>query len=493
MTDVAALAPDPGLRAGRLGWVPVVLAVLAEAAWISVVAGLIQEFALRMPVLGIGWLAGFVGLGVVTARLLAVRSGDRWPVLALGLVVASSLAGWLAAPEARDALAGGRVLTAIGANPGGFLAGLAILRGFPHGSHQLALGTVSRMVFVAVPVLGVLAAAGGMVAEPWRSQFLADAALAVVVFTACGLLSLAFAGFAEIERSNLPTWRGNPAWVGLLLVAVALLVAGAMPISSLAGPVIATSVQVVIGVLFIPLALASLFAGAGAGFRKTLVFMGVAIAIIWLVSFTRPTIPTPPAGSPPPPAAPIEPSVVDRVGLLGTGAVLMTLIAIGVILLVRAWMRRPRDFTGDAGDERSFDLPEANDEPAAPRRRRRGRGAVPLTAADAYLQLVADLEDRPTVRRAPSETPAEHAARLRQTGETGRGEGAADGSASGGSALGLSLLAADYGLATFGRATISPAETRRAIGRWKALRGALGRVERPVPSDGAVEDATRPQ
>jgi hypothetical protein len=180
----------------------------------------------------------------------------------------------------------------------------------------------------------------------------------------------------------------------------------------------------------------------------------------------------------------------------------LALLGIGVLLLVRAWMRRPRDFTGDAGDERSFDLPEANEEPATPRRRRRARG-IPSTAADAYLQLVADLEDRPAVRRQPSETPAEHAGRLRRTGETGRSTDAAGGEAAGGtgrvaprgeggpaSALGLSLLAADYGLATFGRAKISPAETRRAIGRWKALRVALGRS--PSGAQGGLPEDLEP-
>ena len=473
---VATSEPGAGPSyAGRLGWIPVVLAVLAEAAWISIVAGLVQEFALKTPVVGIAGLAAFVGLGTVTARVLTHRSGPRWPLVALGIVVASALVGWLVASAAREALLLGDVLSALGANPRGLAAGLAVLRGFPHGSHQLALGTVARMVFVAVPGLGLIAAAGGMVAEPWRSQFLGDAAVAVVVFAACGLLSLAFAGFAEVERSNVPTWRGNPAWVGLLLVAVAVLVATSMPVSTLAGPAIALGVQVILGVLFVPLAVAGLLAGTGAGFRKTLIFMSVAIGVIWILSLTRPTIPTGPFGSVAPAAPATEPSVVDRVGLLGAGAVLLTLVAIGVILLVRAWMRRPRDFTGDAGDERSFDLPETDDEPAQPRRRRRARAGVPTTAVEAYLHLVADLADRPAVQRSPSETPAEHAGRLRATGEAGTG------------ALGLSLLAADYSLATFGNTPITPPETRRALARWRALRDSLGKSWLGEPAGVALD------
>jgi hypothetical protein len=472
----ASLAQGPADRSGwsaRLGAIPVLLAILAEAAWISIVAGLVQEFALRAPVVGIAGMAAFVGLGVLAARLLLPRTGPRWPLVALGFVVASALAGWLASPAARGALATGDVLGALGANPGGLAAGVAVLRGFPHGSHQLALDTVARMVFVAVPGLGLVAAAGGMVSEPWRGQFLADASLAAVIFAACGLLSLAFAGFAEIERSNLPTWRGNPAWVGLLLVAVAALVVTAMPISSMAGPAIALTVQVAIGILFVPLALAGLLAGSGAGLRKTLLFMAVAVAVIWVLSFTRATIPLGPFGGPPAAAPVTEASPADGVGLLGMGVVVLVLVAIGVILLARAWMRRPRDFTGDAGDERSFDLPEALDEPAGPRRRRRSIAAQPATAAEAYIHLMADLDDRGTVRREPSETPAEHARRLRESDEAGPS-----------AAVPLALLAADYGLATFGDVRISSSETRRAIARWRALRRELGK-RTATGSDGA--------
>ena len=47
---------------------PLGLVIVAEAAWISVVAGLVQEFALREPTLGIMPLAAFVAAGVVAAR-----------------------------------------------------------------------------------------------------------------------------------------------------------------------------------------------------------------------------------------------------------------------------------------------------------------------------------------------------------------------------------------------------------------------------------------
>ncbi|HZC31717.1 MAG TPA: hypothetical protein VE640_00370, partial [Candidatus Bathyarchaeia archaeon] len=49
---------------------PVGLVVVAEAAWISVVGGLLQEFAFREPVLGIPAFAALVVVGIVTARLV---------------------------------------------------------------------------------------------------------------------------------------------------------------------------------------------------------------------------------------------------------------------------------------------------------------------------------------------------------------------------------------------------------------------------------------
>ncbi|HXI44945.1 MAG TPA: hypothetical protein VNH13_01460, partial [Candidatus Acidoferrales bacterium] len=64
-------------RAAR--WVPVVLAVIAEGAWLAVVTGLLQELVLRPPVFGVAQLAVGAGLGVIAARLGAGRLAARWP------------------------------------------------------------------------------------------------------------------------------------------------------------------------------------------------------------------------------------------------------------------------------------------------------------------------------------------------------------------------------------------------------------------------------
>ena len=72
-----------------------------------------------------------------------------------------------------------------------------------------------------------------------------------------------------------------------------------------------------------------------------------------------------------------------------------------------------------------------------------------------------DLDRHATVRREPSETPAEHARRLRADGH---------------GAFSLDLLAADYALVRFARVPLVEREDRRAMARWRQLRSAWGRA-----------------
>jgi len=85
-----AASPTRPTRQSRLGafldLIPLGLAIVAEAAWISIVGGLIAEYTLQEPSMGIGALAAFVTAGVVAARVLSGPTGDRWPSVALFLV-----------------------------------------------------------------------------------------------------------------------------------------------------------------------------------------------------------------------------------------------------------------------------------------------------------------------------------------------------------------------------------------------------------------------
>jgi hypothetical protein len=139
---------------------------------------------------------------------------------------------------------------------------------------------------------------------------------------------------------------------------------------------------------------------------------------------------------------------------MSLGGLVLLGIVVAILVLVTLWMKRTRPPEGGLLEERSID---AGGDPFLPPRRwrRLGRRTAPTNAAAAYVALVDDLDRHLDVRRAPSETPGEHAARLRSIGR-------AD--------LSLDLLAADYALARYGGATLSSTEDRRAIGRWRRLR-----------------------
>ena len=476
---MSVVAPPPSGDVRRvplpitvLEWIPIGCAVLMEAAWITVVAGLVQEYALRHPVVHLGWMLAFVASGVVAARVLSHRIPARWPAVGLLLVIAGGIAGVLLAPGSRAALAIGDPATAFATNPGGLFAGLAVLRGFPHGATHLAFGTIARAVFPGIPGLAIGAAAGGMIADPWRAEFLTDAAIATGLFMGAGILALTFAGFAEVQPSGAPAWRGNPTWIGLLLLAIAGLLAVVIPVSALGGPVIATAIQVVVGIALVPLAIVALLSGAGVGLRRTLLYVGGAALVVWLLSLA-------PAGSPADRTAtsagaggPASDSAIQRIGVIGIGGIALVLVIVGTLLIVRAWMRRaPALDTGDPADTRSFDIPDGETWRPRSRQRRRGRFGTPRTAPEAYVALVAELADRPDVRRDVAETPAEHARRLREV------------RAAGVAGLQLDLLAADFALGVYGAVPLTAPETSRAIARWRNLRRLLGRdgpaVDRP--------------
>ena len=184
---------------------------------ISVVGGLLQEFAFREPVLDIPATAAFVVIGIVTARLLGWRLGGRWPIVALAVVVAAGTVGWLASPSARGALGDG-LGPAIAAHPGGWMAGLAVLRGFAHARLPLVEDTVARLLGLGVPGLAISAILGGVIDEPFRGRFLADALGASIVFVVAATLALALTRMTAVGSDAGFDWRRNPTWLGLTMM-----------------------------------------------------------------------------------------------------------------------------------------------------------------------------------------------------------------------------------------------------------------------------------
>ena len=442
-------------RATIVDLLPVALVIVAEAAWISVVGGLLQEYALREPVLGIPELAAFVTAGSLAARFIGRPLGARWPFVALGLIVVAAIVGWLTAPGARAALDGG-IGPAIAAHPAGWLAGMAVLRGFAHARLPLAESSVTHLLALGVPGLVFMTIVGGLIADPFRSRFLADALSASIVFIVAATLALALVRLATIGLESGFDWRGNPMWLGLMLAVLAIAIAAALPLSAVAG----TMIQVLVSVALGPLFIIGLMAGFDRTARRVLFFIVAAVVVVYLIVAvfgSNGALPAPPQiGA----SGPSEPTVADQVLSVGLGGLLLLVAIIGILVLAAVWMRRARPPDEDLlAETRTIDRGADPHEPAR-RRRRFGRRPEPASAAAAYVALVGDLDRHPAVRRDAAETPAEHAARLRSAGR-------AD--------LSLDLLAADYALARYGAVELTAREDRRGIARWHLLRRRLVR------------------
>ncbi len=449
-------------------YLPLALALLAESAWIAVFAGLLEAFVLHGPITGVPMLLIAASAGFLAARSLPRRVGGGWPWVAAGLAATAGLVGWLASAEVRAALVDdglGGLGPALVINPGGWLAALALVRGIGYARLPVDPNRVGTMLAVAVPGLAVAAVVGGMIAEPWRTQFLAAAQLWVLVFLGAAILSLALARLSQVGRGAPVDWRRNPAWLGLAGLLVLVTAGLAVAISLVAGHTIAVAVYVIA----VPL----LVIGFVVGFdRRSLRIVVISLAAVGalgtILRFVAPTGPSTIGG------ATLTPVVPDGQSEAGTGfavgffILLLVLGVIAALVLARLWLRRPPVAVSDADETRVIDHGGNGESPARRQRisrfRRRPR---PADAVAAYRALLEDLDGRPPVAREPGETPAEHASRLRAAGHGG---------------LGLDLLAADYALVRFGGGALTPAETRRALGRAERLRQGLLRVPVEAPA-----------
>jgi hypothetical protein len=411
---------------------PLPLVIVAEAAWISVLSGLIEEFALRQPEIGLPTFAIFVTLGTLAARVIGVRVGTRWPAVALLLIAVAAIAGVLASSAARSALADG-IGPAVAAHPGGLLAGLAMLRGYAYAQLPVSEGTVSRLLALGAPGLAAASLIGGLIGEPFRTRFLADAFGAAIVFVGSTVLAMT-------------------------LVLLVVVVAAALPLAAIAG----TAISILVGVALGPLIVVGMATAFDRTVRRVLLLLGVAAVLVYVLValFGRSNVP--PGPTIPGFGGPAEPSPVEQLLTVSVGGLIVVLAIAGMLVLVALWMRRVRPGSDDLVEEiRTVDRSGVE----GPRRRRgrRGRRHEPADAVEAYVALVEELDRHPLVRRSPGETPAEHAARLRAAG------------ARPAPGLGLDLLAADYALVRDGGLSLTATEDRRAIERWRRLRGGLAR------------------
>jgi len=456
-----ATGPSSGRPSDLLMLLPIALALVAEGAWTALLAAFLQEFVLQDPTMSLLAMLLAATAGWLAARRLAPRLGDDWPKAAVALAALVAAIGWLSDPEARDLLLSGGLASlthALLANIGGVVLGLAFLRGIAHSRVPPDPAPIATMLAIGTPAIAFVAMVGGMVAEPWRGEFLAEAAVDVVVFLVAGLGALTLSRFTLVgaRPGTVVDWRRNPAWLALAVALLAAIAILAVVTSTVAGPAIVT----ILGAIVPPLVVVSLFAGVDRRSVRVVLLTSLMIVVVAQVlrnlgGATR-TMPPGPAVPTPPPDQATNSSPLE-IGVI----VLVTAAAIVLgIVLVRLWMRRPSALDEDVAEERWIDHGDADETVVARRRRRAfrlGRSA-PTDAVSAYRALIRDLAGRPRVRRVAAESPAAHAARLRTEGW---------------GSLGLDLLAADYGLVRYGGVELTAAEHRRAVGRSASLRRQL--------------------
>jgi hypothetical protein len=308
---------------------------------------------------------------------------------------------------------------------------------------------VTRLVLVGVPLLAIPWALGQVAAGPLRAAFTESAFVASISFVTAGFSAAGLARLAEIGRETGVDWRRNRSWLGTVFGVIVVVLAIGVPASVLLGlpgdavargilgPLVTLVGYAIIG----GLTLAALAAALLAGLLRTL---GIQLPL-----------PMSPEELARLPGRDIYTLDELREPLTALIAVWVVVIVV-LVVLARIWLKRRGRRSGrSTGEERSFRIPQRAARVRAARMPAAGvrRWTHPTDAVTAYLAALTDLADRdPAAARAEHETPRAHARRI--------GAGPA-----------LAGLQADYSLARYGDRALTDAEHRRAIGRWRRLRG----------------------
>jgi hypothetical protein len=436
-------------------------ACLLEAAWISLVYVTVERVAGQgQPSLSIVAfaVAALIGLGLARWSARAGRGAYRTPIAAFAVAV--GLIGWLLplGPAAVQQLVDEPAVV-FGMHPAGILLGLAVLRGTahltPHDDERIAETAIGPGLAVVAGLWVLLTATGGAT-EP---SVVGTASWATVAFVTAGLLSIGLARLADLRGIGVRD-DDRRVWVGVLFGVVAGLVAIAVPIALILGVPLADAVRGIGGVvLWVVVAAAVLLSLPAAILGIAFVLV---IAFLATIGGAGRTDPGDLFGG----------AVLDVQALLGPdngnglnlGVVPLIVAIVVAFVVVRMLVKRPgrSDVVGDLVEIREVERPIGLrfHRPRLPMPRRH---AVPRTASEAYVASLEILARWPESTRIASETPAEHACRVRAH------------------PIGppLSRLAADYALVEFGRRILAPSEHRRAVERWRRLRAIDG--QRPPP------------
>ena len=461
------------------------LDAVVEGAWLALVYAAVQLGLVHGDAtLGALPFVIAAGVGVAWARPGAGHRAGGAGALA-ALAIGAGAVGWLSDPAARTALVaaaqGGWATdaagTAMATNIGGWLLGVAVLRGATHASRSRDEELIGAML-ERIPLLAIPWAIGLAFSIARRPEFVASALLSTLLLVGGGLIAVGLGHLESFGPAGGVDWRRNRAWLAVVGGVVALLFAVALPAAFLVG----APPGALIDAMLLPL-----LAVAGALAAVAAVIGAPALAAFESLMAALPVpVPSPtPTASPPevPGGGVVAPIAGDpRVGLTIAIVALVVIATVFMYVVLRIRTtdgRHPIAAPGaTAAEDRSFVVPGIR--ARLPRLPRRGplRG-TPRTAPEAYLALLDDLSGDQRLARRASEPPRAHARRIVASGILGGESGAPRAAAPPGlTALSglpdrdLGLLVADWELTRYGARTLTPAEDRRGVGRWRRLRAA---------------------
>jgi hypothetical protein len=455
-------------KAAGLTWPDVLeagLVGLSEGAWIAVLYALIETVGQARSPLGLPIFAVIAFLGALAGPRLDQLGDGRWRVMTI-TSVAIGLVGMVLGSGVLAGLLAGDPGQSFGAQPGGWLLGVAAFRGMLGGGTLEDPDGATRSVVRGVILVSLAWLYAGLLPAASQEAFRSVALLPTFLFIAAGVLSAALRRVQAISVSTGTAWWRNRAWLiflGTLLVGLTLL---ALPLAR----GLASSEPQVLGLngfpeLVILVAFVTLLLlpardrqrPGGLSLRTVVVLTVLFVIVAALYRLLHSQDATGPAqgagaaGSGAEAGSPV-------MGIFILGWVLAG-VALVTILVARSW-RRSHPEAGLVGyrEEADFELRAPGSgwlRRAGARLRQLRPVGPPRTAEAAYLAALRELEQLPARRRLEVETPAAHARRLHREGA---------------GSLDLDLLAADYELAHWGARTMTDSETRRAVARWERLR-----------------------
>jgi len=431
------------------------LRVLAEAGWITVVYSAASVIVSHQPpVLGPVELSLFVAAGALAGWLGRPRSA-LGPLLLICAVLLGGVGGWLASAEARSLL--DALPSAFNVHLAGWLAGVAVLRGALISPGQSAANEIERLTRSVPVALAVIWAYTSIVAIPtlWL-PFAVGAMWGTVAFLSAAVVALGLARL-NVLHADVTDQRQRRGWRWLVTAVGFGVVPIALPMAVLTGVPLAAMLNPIVGPLR---------------------FVGDLLTIplswiVWILSELFKPIAGPLgqfldalqarfAGRPEPEQQ--EPALVGT--LIGLALWVVALLAVLlVIFLIAQWLLKRKGVNEEALEaipdtERAIVIPQRDPKPRSNPFRHRRHG-TPTDAVSAYLSALAELEAHPELSRLASETPADHAARLRS--EVVDPDAATD----------LARLAAGYQLARYADRRITPLENVRSVTRFQRIRRLL--------------------